>query len=894
MLEALAEAVPEVSDDEDASDDILADLVENTEAPAEESDDLDAILGDIDAPDEAEASEDADDILGELGGRRRGIQTKLRNPVKTWPIFWPVLRRLRTSAENDDSDDVLEGLSAAATDDPESDDLDDILADLGADDADDAETDGSDDDDLDALLADTGDAADDATYDATDDADAAEANEDDGHLDALLAGLDDAEDGADAEGGTEEDGADDLDALLTGIDDDDAETGDQEEGEGDDLDALLAGLDDDEEADGADDETADDETADDDMDALLADLDADDEDSDDLDESMADEADTDAAAAEDAADEGPDVNSPFGYISATRPEKEALNRKRFRMAIFGDFTGRAARGVVEVGDALATRREIRLDVDTVEDVIERFATTLVLPIGKDGEGIEVKLNELDDLHPDELYDNVEMFQSLSGLRQRLGMGSMAEKAVEELKSWGENYGKPVRPPKRSASTSVPADRPLSEFQSLIGDSAGRLATATPADDLIARVVGPHVVAAADPGAAAMQAAVDEALSSAMRLILHHPDFQAIESQWRSLDLLARRVETGDDLEIVLFDVSAEELGIDLAAQDDLAESGLFRLLAETALDAEEGKGGFSAMFGLYTFEETPPHAELLARIARVAAHIDAPFLTAISPAFLEVKKIDRHKLVAEAWDTLRGMAEAKYLGVASPRFMLRHPYGAKSDPIDAFDFEEFTMHSGLSGMLWANPVVLVAILLAGTFKQQGASKMSLGTVMSIGEIPFHFILDSYGDQVALPCTERNITTSKMEIAVTRGIMPVLSTKGRAEIRLGSFQAIGGGDILGRWSDNPSPAPPSPKDPKPADVEMEISDDDDDDLDMGDLDMGDLDTDDDLDLDSLGLDDDDDDDSGLDDLLAGFGDDDDSDDGDDDAMDDDLAALLDDL
>ena len=32
-----------------------------------------------------------------------------------------------------------------------------------------------------------------------------------------------------------------------------------------------------------------------------------------------------------------------------------------------------------------------------------------------------------------------------------------------------------------------------------------------------------------------------------------------------------------------------------------------------------------------------------------------------------------------------------------PRFMLRNPYGEKSDPIDKFDFEEFTPNEGLRG-----------------------------------------------------------------------------------------------------------------------------------------------------------------------------------------------------
>lgn len=592
-----------------------------------------------------------------------------------------------------------------------------------------------------------------------------------------------------------------------------------------------------------------------------------------------------------------------------------MSLDKFRMAIFGDFTGRASRGAMEIGPEMAKRRAIKLDVDTVEDIIEGFATTLVLPIGRDGEGIEVKLSEMDDLHPDELFEKVEMFEELNGLKQRLGMGSMSGKVVEDLQAWASQHGRKVHVPKYSAAGHVPADKSLSDFQALIGDTSARQpATASPAADLIARVVGPHIVKAPDAGVPAMQAAVDEAISGAMRLILHHPDFQAVESVWRSVDMLARRIETDGNLQVTLFDVSAEEMAADLI----LDEPGLKELLED-----EE----FTALFGLYTFEETPPHADLLGRIARFAAGVGAPFFTAISPGFLETKKEDRHPLVAEAWDALRAMPEAGYLGVATPRFMLRRPYGKKSEPIYEFDFEEFTMSDGLSGMLWGNPVIAIAILMAATYKQGGKS-MALGSVMNLGEIPFHFITDKYGDQVALPCTERNLTTSKMEMVLTRGFMPMLSIKGRDEIRLGSFQSMAGQEIIGPWVDNPVPmatsAPPAAiAASKPTlEAEMPIGDGDaDDDDDAGlddDLDalLADLDGDDEDDAESSGSADDDldalmadldsededgaddDDDHDLDALLAGFGDsddegDDDSDDGDDD-IDAELAALLEDL
>ncbi|MEM7091017.1 MAG: type VI secretion system contractile sheath large subunit [Pseudomonadota bacterium] len=259
---------------------------------------------------------------------------------------------------------------------------------------------------------------------------------------------------------------------------------------------------------------------------------------------------------------------------------------------------------------------------------------------------------------------------------------------------------------------------------------------------------------------------------------------------------------------------------------------------------------------------------------------------------MDIKKEDRHPLVVKAWDTLRAMPEAGHVALASPRFLLRRPYGAKSEPIYEFDFEEFTETEGLRGMLWANPAVLVTILLARSFKQNGKA-MKLGSVMSLGGVPYHYVNDRYGDQVALPCTERNITLEKHEHSVQRGYMPVLSVKGRDEIRLGSFNSVAGREILGPWSGIPVPEPSPDVPPAPDDDPEDTSTDDDLDLDL-DLDSddsGDLDFD--LDDDDLDLDLGDDDSGGLDDFLAGFGDD-SEDEEDDEEMDPELAALLADL
>ncbi|MEP4877756.1 MAG: type VI secretion system contractile sheath large subunit [Tateyamaria sp.] len=899
ILSGLDAPENDAEDDGDDLDDILGALEADVSEPEAEGDDVDSLLASLDAPDTDDepadetadvlanletAETDADDDDDDLDDILAGLETADAEIESAEDDVDALLAGLETPEEEtdgtDDLDDILAGIDGDGSDAEESaeDDLDAVLA--GLDDATEDTADG--DDDLDPLLAgmdddDTGEADEGDDMDALlagleggdDDLDALladldrDAEEDSGaddDLDALLAGLgDDTDD-------TSNDGDDDMDALLAELDGDD---GDEDAGGDDDLDALLAGLDDD---------TDEGSSGHDDLDALLAGLDDDD--------GVADEdgsTDGDSAeAAEAPAEPAEPVQSPFGLISQPRPSRAGLNRTKFRMAVFGDFTGRAARGLMETGDALASRKAIPLDVDTIDEIIEGFGTTLVLPIGADGAGVEVKLGEMDDLHPDELYDNVELFEAISGVRRQLGVGSMADSAVDQLKSWSETYSTPIKLPKTSAGASMPANLKLSDFQALIGDTHGTLTQATPADEMIARIIGPHVVKAPDAGAAAMQAAVDKALSSAMNLILHHPEFQAIESQWRSLDLLARRIETDVKLEIVLYDVSAEELAADLAAQEDLSESGLFKLVTDV-LEPEEGAGGFSALFGMYTFEETPPHAELLARIGQVGLHVDAPFFSAISPNYLDTAPEDRHPLIAKTWDTLRQMPEAAYVALAAPRFLLRQPYGAKSDPVYAFEFEEFSSQEGLKGMLWANPVVLIAILLAGTYKSVGkAAGMDLGSMMTLGDLPFYYVNDRYGDQVALPCTERNLTTDPAQATLTRGYMPVLWMKGRNDIRLGSFRSLGGDTIAGPWQED---VPKPRKSPKSADLDVEIDVSTDDDGAGEDTSLDDL---------LSGLEDDasdNDDDMSLDDLLAGFGDEDDDASDDDDEMDPELAALL---
>lgn len=508
----------------------------------------------------------------------------------------------------------------------------------------------------------------------------------------------------------------------------------------------------------------------------------------------------------------------FGRLDAAA---KAAQGDAFRIALMGDFSGRASRGVMDRGAKLAARKALRLDVDTLDDVLARLAPRIVLPLGDEGT-VEVEIASMDDFHPDQLAEALPLFQHLLTLRRGLQSRAGFERASKEVLGWAG--AEPLAPPetRRARGGAVATDRRLGDFARLTGRAPGLPAADVSVDDLVRRLVGPFVVPATDARQDALVARVDAALADGMRRVLHHPEFQASEALWRGAEMLVRSLDTGARLQIVLYDISAEELAADLASSEALQDTALYSLLVEQpALDADAGAPSLIA--GMYGFELAPPHADLLGRMAQIGAAAGAPFVASVSPDGLLAPRHDWHPLVRSAWDSLQALPAARYLGLASPRFLLRMPYGKKTDPIDTFAFEEFTRQGGLSGMLWGNPALLVA-RLAGEAWLSNSKAMSLGSRTVVGELPVFVMTDADGDQVALPCTERLFTERMATQVSAAGVMPVVSLRGRPEVKVAGFGSVGSGGLAGRWApvEIKPPPPLAPPAAKPAAASVAVA------------------------------------------------------------------------
>jgi predicted component of type VI protein secretion system len=105
--------------------------------------------------------------------------------------------------------------------------------------------------------------------------------------------------------------------------------------------------------------------------------------------------------------------------------------------------------------------------------------------------------------------------------------------------------------------------------------------------------------------------------------------------------------------------------------------------------------------------------------------------------------------------------------------------------LSSFAFEEFTREDGLQGMLWGSAALLPVCLIAQNWLRNGNS-MTLGSLATIGELPVFVYEDTDSEQIALPCTNRLLTERQAVQVASCGAMPLVSLRGRGEVRVASF------------------------------------------------------------------------------------------------------------
>ncbi|HSI49063.1 MAG TPA: type VI secretion system contractile sheath large subunit [Ideonella sp.] len=289
---------------------------------------------------------------------------------------------------------------------------------------------------------------------------------------------------------------------------------------------------------------------------------------------------------------------------------------------------------------------------------------------------------------------------------------------------------------------------------------------------------------------AMIAELDKKLSDQVNAILHHAEFQQLESAWRGLHYLVNNTETDEMLKIRVMSISKLDLGKTLKRYKGTAwdQSPIFKRVYEEEY-GQFGGEPFGALVGDYYFDHSPPDVELLGEMSKVAASAHAPFIAAVNPSLMQMgswqelaNPRDLTKIFTTpeyaAWKSLRESDDARYLGLAMPRFLARLPYGAKTNPVEEFNFEEETAGGDHASYTWANSAYAMAVNINRSFKLYGWCTRIRGIESggAVEGLPAHtFPTDEGG--VAMKCpTEIAISDRREAELAKNGFMPLVHRK----------------------------------------------------------------------------------------------------------------------
>jgi len=289
---------------------------------------------------------------------------------------------------------------------------------------------------------------------------------------------------------------------------------------------------------------------------------------------------------------------------------------------------------------------------------------------------------------------------------------------------------------------------------------------------------------------AIIAAIDQKLTEQVNRIIHHEDFRKLESAWRGLHYLINNTETDEMLKIRVMNISKQDLGKTLKKFKGTLwdQSPLFKKLYEEEY-GQFGGEPYGCLVGDYYFDQGAPDVELLGQMAQVAAASHAPFIAGASPALMgmgswrelsnprDLTKIFQTPDYA-AWRSLRESEDSRYLGLAMPRFLARLPYGAKTDPVEEFDFEEDTEGADHNKYAWANSAYAMAVNINRSFKLYGWCSRIRGVESGglVEGLPVHtFPTDDGG--VDMKCPAEIAISDRREAELAKnGFMPLLHKK----------------------------------------------------------------------------------------------------------------------
>lgn len=285
----------------------------------------------------------------------------------------------------------------------------------------------------------------------------------------------------------------------------------------------------------------------------------------------------------------------------------------------------------------------------------------------------------------------------------------------------------------------------------------------------------------------MIAELDRKISAQMDEILHSPELQQIESTWRALKTLVDRTDFRENIKIELISARKDELLEDFEVAPEVAQAGLYKHVYSSGY-GQFGGEPVGLMVGMYDFTPATPDMKLLQYCASVGAMAHAPFISSVSPKFFDISSyfdlpdIKEISAIFEGpryakWRALRESEDARYLGLTTPRYLLRNPYDPVNNPVRSFGYRE-NVESDHNHYLWGNTAVLLAERIHDSFAKYRWSPNIIGPQSggAVEDLPVH-VYEAFGQLEQKIPTEILITDRREYELAEEGFISLTMRKG---------------------------------------------------------------------------------------------------------------------
>lgn len=178
--------------------------------------------------------------------------------------------------------------------------------------------------------------------------------------------------------------------------------------------------------------------------------------------------------------------------------------------------------------------------------------------------------------------------------------------------------------------------------------------------------------------------IDKLLSDTLNLIMHHSDFQQLESSWSGIFELIKLSHDDSNIGIHLCSISHNQLIVESQKQQPLMDTHLYKLLYKTTFNMPGGTP-YDILIGDYHFDHRPTHVATLSMLAELCERTFCPFITSIKPSTLNCDNWNELNSKQDllnsyksrdhiAWQQLRTQAKSRFIYLTAGDYLARHTY----------------------------------------------------------------------------------------------------------------------------------------------------------------------------------------------------------------------------